>query len=286
MTPQAIVKQAIEQKDSSKIVVIYHGNCSDGFGAAWSVYKALGEAAEYFPATHGKFDPLVLKGDYCFVVDFSFELEILLGMQRHFKHVVVLDHHASAKDDLAEFGCSVFDNDRSGAGITWDTFHPNEPRPKLIGYIEDRDLWRKHLKFSDEIACITEMQRFDFHDWTRYSLDLEMDNSFQGIVNQGYAVLEYKKHTVRSIADRARKVQFAGFEVPVVNCDHTFASDVGNVLAHNNPFAIIWRQAQDGKFLYSLRSTEAGEDVSKIASKFGGGGHRCASGFASDTLLT
>ena len=34
-------------------VVIYHADCTDGFGAAYSAWKQLGNRAEYYPCKHG-----------------------------------------------------------------------------------------------------------------------------------------------------------------------------------------------------------------------------------------
>ena len=38
-------------------VVIYHANCNDGFGAAYSAWKLLGNRAEYHAASHGSPPP-------------------------------------------------------------------------------------------------------------------------------------------------------------------------------------------------------------------------------------
>lgn len=46
---------------------------------------------------------------------------------------------------------ALFDMDRSGAGITWDFFHPGKARPALIDHVEDRDLWRFALHGTREI---------------------------------------------------------------------------------------------------------------------------------------
>lgn len=36
---------------------IYHGNCADGFTSAWAVYKALGNAVEFFPGVYNNPPP-------------------------------------------------------------------------------------------------------------------------------------------------------------------------------------------------------------------------------------
>lgn len=35
-----------------KKLCIYHGNCADGFGAAWAVRHALGDEVEFYPGTY------------------------------------------------------------------------------------------------------------------------------------------------------------------------------------------------------------------------------------------
>ena len=42
-------------------MVIYHANCNDGFGAAFSAWKLLGNRAEYIACTHGT-EPPDVKG--------------------------------------------------------------------------------------------------------------------------------------------------------------------------------------------------------------------------------
>lgn len=49
------------------------------------------------------------------------------------------------------------------------------------------------------------------------------------------------------------------------------------------PVALGWWQRFDGKFQFSLRS-RGDIDVSEIAKKFGGGGHKNAAGFQLKTL--
>jgi nanoRNase/pAp phosphatase (c-di-AMP/oligoRNAs hydrolase) len=67
--------------------------------------------------------------------------------------------------------------------------------------------------------------------------------------------------------------------VPVVNCPGVIASDLLGELAEGNPFAAGYQDIGTRRN-WSLRSTDAGEDVSKIAEQLGGGGHRNAAGFS------
>ena len=51
--------------------VIYHADCTDGFGAAYAAWKQLGNRAEYHACKHGTKPPDV-KGKTVAILDFSF----------------------------------------------------------------------------------------------------------------------------------------------------------------------------------------------------------------------
>lgn len=40
---------------------IYHGNCDDGFGAAWAIWRRWGYEVAYVPGVYGK-DPVGVEG--------------------------------------------------------------------------------------------------------------------------------------------------------------------------------------------------------------------------------
>jgi nanoRNase/pAp phosphatase (c-di-AMP/oligoRNAs hydrolase) len=66
-----------------------------------------------------------------------------------------------------------------------------------------------------------------------------------------------------------------------VNATAKYASELGNRLAKKSAFGCVY--SYDGsrkEWQYSLRSTNEGPDVSSIAKRHGGGGHRNAAGFA------
>ena len=50
-------------------LIIYHANCSDGFGAAYAAWKCLGKKATYHAAKHGSTPPDVA-GKNVAILDF------------------------------------------------------------------------------------------------------------------------------------------------------------------------------------------------------------------------
>jgi nanoRNase/pAp phosphatase (c-di-AMP/oligoRNAs hydrolase) len=76
-----------------------------------------------------------------------------------------------------------------------------------------------------------------------------------------------------------RRMVIGGVNVPVCNAPYSMASDTGNLLSKGEPFAATYTDLGDGRRSFSLRSSDEGADVSVVAKKYGGGGHRNAAGF-------
>lgn len=264
-------------------IVIYHGNCADGFTAAWAAWRKFGnEDTEYVAAFHGA--PLVQNvcGREVIFLDFAFPRENMLAIERVAKSLLVLDHHKTAANDLKDCAFAKFDMERSGAGIAWDTFHDGYDRPWIVDYVEDRDLWRFHLSNSKLVNAWISAQRVgNFLEWDEIE--------FHGVLkamDKGYGVLAYIDTYVREMAEHARVIEFDGHRVPVVNAPFSSISELLGSLAEKAPFALGWFQRGDGMYQYSLRSRGPdGIDVSEIAKRHGGGGHKNAAGFQSKTML-
>lgn len=293
-----------------KILCIYHGNCADGFGAAWAARKALGDIDFHAGVYQDK--PPDVKGRDVLLVDFSYKAEVLYEMSKAARTILILDHHKSAAEDLKRYpppldgpydpntmeawarecnapSCvhALFDMERSGAGITWDYFH-DKPRPRLIDHIEDRDLWRFKLPKTREIQAAVFSYPYDFEVW-----DELMTTDLDRLALEGEAI-ERKHH--KDIAELVqvvtRMMKIGGQVVPIANLPYTLTSDAGHLLCGEvqcppgiggpttslYPFAGCYWDTPEGR-VFSLRSREDGFDVGEIAQQYGGGGHKHASGF-------
>lgn len=272
-----------------KTMCIYHGNCADGFGAAWVVRQALGADVEFVPAVYGQPAPDV-QGKDVIIVDFSYPYELLALLSHQANSILIIDHHKTAAEALAKLptapACwvdwatsqkpiaAIFDMARSGAGLTWDYFNPGTPRPALINHIEDRDLWQFQLEGTRDVMAAVFSHPQDFATW-----DLLMADHIQALRLDGHAIeRKQQKDIADLVASNSRYMIIGGITVPTINLPHTMASDAGHLLSHGQPFAAIYWDTAEGR-QFSLRSTDEGEDVSAIAKQYGGGGHRNAAGF-------
>lgn len=264
----------------SKKLCIYHANCPDGFTAAWAVHKALGDDVEFYRGIHGERPPSAFQRDVI-IVDFCYRLSPLEVLLKEANSVLILDHHISAMKNLEGYEhpklTAVFDLERSGAGITWDHFHPHVDRPYLVDFVEDRDLWKFEYPDTREVLAVLDTHEFTFSNWDNFSHALQTNKGF--VAASGEVILKrYFKDLDDAINSSLREVTIGGYTVPLVNVSHVMASDAGNKLAKGKPFAASYYDAEDGR-RFSLRSSPEGLDVSEIAAIYGGGGHKHASGF-------
>lgn len=254
---------------------IYHHNCSDGFGAAWAVRKALGEI-DFHAAVYRMTPPDVADRDVV-IVDFSYKRPVLLEMASRARSILILDHHKTAQLDLTSLPGNIactFDMDQSGAMLAWKHFHGVHQPPQLIQHIEDRDLWRFVLPHTREIHASISSYPYDFEVWNEL-----MERPIPELIAEGTAIdRKQRKDVSELLSATQREMTIGGYRVPVANVPHMFASDAGSEMAQGEPFAACYWDAPDGR-VFSLRSTTKGADVSAIAEQYGGGGHRNASGF-------
>ncbi len=290
---------------SSPTIVIYHGNCVDGFGAAWCFHDLWRRAnddpelLEFYPGVYKKPPPDV-KGKRVILVDFSYDYDIVKQMLVDAHSVTLIDHHESAirkllvepegllmpelpdsryrpKEGLE--GLRVFCHlDYSGAMLARMYTTPAfVPIPKLIEYIQDRDLWRFKLPNTVEINDALFSYPYDFKVW-----DELMQRDMKELVVEGIVVSRKNKKDIEELLGVCvREMEIEGYTVPVANVSYMHASAVGHKLAvPPYKFAGSYYDTEESR-CFSLRSNlkQGGINVAEIAERFGGGGHASASGF-------
>lgn len=266
----------MESSPSAAPLVIYHGNCDDGFGAAYAAWKRFGDHATFFP---GKFEesPPEATGRQVFLVDFSYSAPVTRELAAQAREVIILDHHQTARKNLQPLldqGIigGEFDMTRSGATLAWDYFHPDIPRPPLIDYIQDRDIWQLALPHTHAVSMALRSYPQEFGIWEELMHDVDR------LIREGEPILRYFQRELEIFKNLARRAVIGGVDVPFVNAPRAFASDLGGALAEGEPFACVYSDGPKGRG-FSLRSREGGLNVAEIAEQYGGGGHPRAAGF-------
>lgn len=159
-------------------LVIYHASCADGFGAAFAAWLKLGDDAEYVPmqyldsklnaveaweALSAAIPSKANTGREVYILDFSLPKPVMDKLFAVSERVTWLDHHKTAFEMWCEDGerslCEqsngrdevILDNNKSGAMLAWEYFHPGIEVPMLIRMIDDRDRWQFKIPGSKEL---------------------------------------------------------------------------------------------------------------------------------------
>lgn len=271
-----------------KPLIIYHGNCADGFSAAWCFWRKYRDGVDYLAGVYQQ-EPPDVTGRDVYLVDFSYKRATVEQMLKSANSVTLIDHHKTAIDDLQPLFMQdswtgeskqlahFTDLNRSGATLAWDYLFPGEDRPLLLGHVEDRDLWRFKLPGTREIQANVFSYEYTFEQWDRL---MAADQAELLTMTVAGAAIERKHH--KDIAELVkackRRMVISGHDVPVASLPYTLSSDAGHLMAQGEPFAACYWDTADGR-TFSLRSSDTGLDVSEVAKDYGGGGHVKAAGF-------
>ena len=310
-----------------KPLVIYHASCADGFGAAFAAWLKFGDDAEYVPmqyldsklnaveaweALSAAIPSKANTGREVYILDFSLPKPVMDKLFAVSERVVWLDHHKTAFEMWCEDGerslCEqsngrdevILDNNKSGAMLAWEYFHPGEEIPQFIRHIDDYDRWQ--FKIEDTKAfnkALWSYAPWSFADWkARYlnGVDLwseqPVGSDLTSYIEQGKAILRAHDQNVQAVLKGAKRpcTIIGTFDAKIVglacNCPSHLTSDVGHQLANESgSYGLCWYVNKDNLVICSLRSN-GDYDVSAIAKLFGGGGHKNAAGFATTIQTT
>lgn len=269
-------------------LVIYHGNCADGFSAAWCFWRKYGTSADYVAGVYQQPPPDVTGRDV-YLVDFSYKREVVERMLAEANTVTLIDHHKTAIDDLQPLFMQdswvgepkqlahFTDLNRSGATLAWDYLFPGEDRPLLLGHIEDRDLWRFKLPHTREIQANVFSYEYSFEQWDKL-MSAGQAELLQMTVAGAAIERKHHKDIAELLAVCKRRMVIGGHDIPVASLPYTLVSDAAHLMSKGEAFAACYWDTPEGR-VFGLRSGEDGADVSEIAKQYGGGGHKHAAGF-------
>lgn len=278
-------------------ICIFHSPCLDGFTAAWAIHRRW-PGCDFVPANYDQPIDIDVAGKHVLMVDFSFPAEQLTHMAEgdgKAASVVVIDHHKTAQAGLIQFdqansanhlryildnGPEVitvwFDMHKSGARMAWEFAHSNPP-PDLVLMVEDRDLWRFAIPETAAVCAALATKRQSFAEWDQLMFHTGT------LEREGQIILAANEVLTKELCEEAYVGDMAGHDgVVFLNVPGKLASDCGHELLTrfpDAPFVATWSRQAEGAVKFSLRSTDLRVDVSEVAKKFGGGGHRNAAGF-------
>ncbi|WP_211840885.1 hypothetical protein [Pseudoxanthomonas sacheonensis] len=302
--------------DFKNVIVIYHGNCADGFTAAWAAWRFFGDDAEYYAGIY-QADPPDVKGRDVVLVDFCYKPETMRQMQLSARSILVLDHHKSASEDLPDLSFTNeehltvirMDSDRWTAPRTWNYVQGcviqdqwEGIRKAIIYAYFDMDRSGAGIAWDFFHPCVPRpalVNHVEDRDLWRFALPgtrevqatvFSYEYSFTlwdrlaaidpaELRKEGEAIeRKHHKDVAELVRVCQRRMTIAGHDVPVASLPYTLVSDAGHLMAQGEDFAACYWDLPDGR-QFGLRSVDGGTDVSQIARHYGGGGHANAAGF-------
>lgn len=260
-----------------RIAVLYHADCADGFAASWAAWKKFGGKAVYIAVPPSNRElPRVARGTNLYTLDYAIPLDALDMVRKQVSSLTVIDHHVSNKESAAKADGGLFQLDHSGAVLAWKFFHPGTKVPRLLRHIEDYDLWKFRFLHTREIAEALSLYDMNFATWDKIVRDFESGRK-KKYIEEGKVLLRRMERRVGRLVNFAEKITFEGHKALLVNTPF-YVSEVGHAIAKKGiPVAVMWSR-RGSRIVVSLRS-DGSVDVSKLAERYGGGGHAAAAGF-------
>jgi uncharacterized protein len=264
-----------------KTLIIYHKNCSDGFGAAFSAWNKLKDSVNYLPLNHEDETPWeIYQYEKIYFLDFVLQEQEIIKLLNKGIKIEVIDHHKTAYEYLQKINHSnlmvTYDPNKAGTELAWEHWNKECPIPSILKDISDRDLGKSSYNSDKVVSALMTYPR-EFLVWQDI---LFKDREY--LVAEGEAIIRLRTEIIAEMIERIHFALIDDQWIPVVNAT-VWWNDLTKELIKKfpkAPFVGAYCQISDKKIKWSLRSN--GEiDVGFVARKYSGGGHKTNSGFIS-----
>lgn len=275
------------------------GKCS-GFWVRMNVIQYDGEAREFIPINYGipfPFDTIRL-GEQIYIVDYSITPDEMRRLFTITENITWIDHHKTAIEKYEGFEREIkglrYDG-IAGCMLTYcftsymvnlfgDQIKPfdismTHDAPLFTKLIADWDVWKFDYGQNTR-DFITAFNAYGFEpegmDWIMFTKLKNWKLEEAGLIEQGQIMNIFRDGWAKSYMDLGFETAFEGAKCYAVNlgrCNSEYFKSLPE-----GKYDVLMPFAFNGDiFTVSLYSTTI--DVSEIAKKYGGGGHKGASGF-------
>lgn len=270
-----------------KTICLYH-NDPDGCSSGAIVRRALGEDLLLHAMEIGEFLPWdsIAEADQVVLVDFSLPLLDMERLKNGWAFVWV-DHH---KTSLAALGEAMADVpgtrslDEAACVLTWQTFFPDQPVPRAVAYVGDRDIWRNALPGTQAFNEGLYARDFSPQNWALWEPLLNDDDRLvDELMERGRILYRARMRQIEyQVNERGFETTFEGHRTLAIN--HRGSGDMGEFIRQMGyTIGYCYAEVMRAGRLQTIVTLYSDQiDVSEIARKHGGGGHRGAAGFQFD----
>ena len=245
-------------------------------------------------------DMMQFAGEQVIMIDISFPMEYMDILANFSSSVVWIDHHLSAKKDWDEAVASdkyeslgkikyVYESGIAACEIGWKHFFRDHPIPEAVLLLGEYDTWRKgdEKRWNTRILPFQYGMRLICNSPETFPYDaigpggMSVVNS---ICKDGETILNYQKEQDKKLMYSSFVVDFEGLRALCVNVGGASSNTFLSRWDENIHDVMIPFHYTGSKWTCSIYTTKNDIDCSVIAKRYGGGGHKQASGFTLDKL--
>ncbi len=232
-----------------------------------------------------------MTGEVIFVVDFSFPRSDMEGLSIN-NDLHWIDHHKSAIEKMEGFECQgIQENGKSGCELTWDYLNPEVEMPLAVKLLGRYDVWdhRDNLVLPFQYGFRTFEETLP--DSPVWSMFLKLDSpgtmdDIHDVIKTGNIIMNYEfKQNEMYAKGMSFEVEFEGFRAIAINKAFSNSKIFDSVYDPDKHDIMIIFGYKPGTIKYTLFAKKPEIDVSEIAKKYGGGGHKGAAGFFSEKMM-
>jgi uncharacterized protein len=265
------------------IYCIHHSSDLDGH-CSGAIVKYHERSAKLIGINYGKRLDLLQfhRDDDVYMVDFSLPHPQMIELSNRCR-LVWIDHHKSSLEiDLSKFnGLALIEDQRHSACYTTWKYFSLDLLPEAVHLLDRYDVW----DHSDSRVLPFQygMQSIDHNADSQIWCELfQPENTLVNeLIEKGDSILDYVTLSNRKLCESySFELDFEGYKWLALNIPNGSSTTFDSLRdRYSNTMTYSFN---GNSWLFSLRSNSI--DVSSIAKKHGGGGHRGAAGFSTKNM--
>lgn len=297
--PNILANFTIKLLKNRDMVCIYHSRDLDGWMSG-AIVKHRYPDVELVGWDYGDDIPQwekIIDGHKVVMVDVSFPPDVM-ELYSKYNDLIWIDHHISAiKDNDSTSIKGLRDTQKAACELTWMYFFPDIKMPELVRLLGRYDCFghkgtneeQKVLEFQYGARQVMSSVDEAYHHLVvaRGRGDWGFDEDVCSDIHlQGEAIYKYLRTEASGIYKRKFDVIFDGFyKFACVNQERFNPINFGIDYHKDGYDGFACFHFVNGQWSYSLYNDDGTVDCSLLAKKRGGGGHRGAAGFRSDSVI-
>ncbi len=262
------------------------------------------EKNDFYKINYGMSFPIeIIKQDeLVFIVDYSIQPDEMLELLNITSNVIWIDHHITAIEKYENFPYKIQGIRKNGTAacmLTYcyfkmvdENFKPIKKNiftyitdiPYFTRLLADWDVWE--FFYGEDTSLF--QAGFNLNTFEPWEEEWDnLCNNEQEYIDKGKIVLQYRDNYAKSYCKaKGFATEFEGYKVYAMNIGLINSEWFKSVNTEEYDFVMPFSyNGKEKKWNYSMYTIKEDIDVAKIATKYGGGGHKQAAGFNHEMLL-